>query len=795
MIWYNFKLFVRRILKDKLFSLVNVLGLTIGITSFLILFLHVSNEKSFDKHFPDHQNIYRVISTPVGHDATQWARSLGIIHEAVVKMPEIKAAVQFSHTPVGTFKIGEQSFQQKDILSVDSGFISMFSVESVVGDLSEINKPNTVFISEDFAAKYFKGENPVGKTIEIDALQYMQNLGTYEIRGIVKNTYPRTHLNYELLLSQKGALGERFASLSGRKIHWTYNYIKLKEHVDPTVVTSKILAYYDSSQLKETRGPKDYQFSLEPLTDIHLKSNDRFELKESSGKVNIGLFVVISFVILLVSLLNFTNLTIAKLIKRSKELGLKKSIGAAKKQLIGEVLVQVFIFCLIATVFSFAFIEFLKPFINQFFEIEFNVFYSDPIVYVSILAVFLICLGLTFVFVTFYLFHKTSTIDILAENKNFSGSMVLKSLLVGQVAIVILLLSSTFLVNKQINFIFDQPLGFEKENVVVLQMKDLDKDPAVFAAELKRLSSVSSVGFTRQYFGYPTQSLPLEGLGIDGSAEFVFANYDYLKTMNIQLVESWINLTADTIRGMVINEHLYKRLMEKHGSMEALNAYQLTQPLEPDQVRINFIGVAEDFNYNSAHQAIGDFAFWLDESYNRAVFTHVRLNPGNLRTALKEVEQVWNENYPGQEFNYFFIDDQIASQYKAETVLSRILTTFSLICVLICVVGISAMSLFISQQRTKEIGIRKVNGARISEILSMLNRDFVKWVAIAFVIATPIAWYAMNKWLENFAYKTNLSWWIFALTGLLALGIALLTVSWQSWKAATRNPVEALRYE
>jgi putative ABC transport system permease protein len=275
----------------------------------------------------------------------------------------------------------------------------------------------------------------------------------------------------------------------------------------------------------------------------------------------------------------------------------------------------------------------------------------------------------------------------------------------------------------------------------------------------------------------------------------VFANYDYLKTMNIQLLENWILPSADTVRGMVINNHLYKRLLEKHGSMEALNAFQETQPLEPDQTRINFIGVAKDFNYSSAHETVGDFTFWLDESNNRARFIHIRLTPGNLHAGMQKIRETWNTFYPGQEFDYFFIDETIAMQYKAETILSRILFAFSTIGILISIIGISALSLFISQQRTKEIGIRKVNGARVSEILALLNKDFVKWVIISFVIATPIAWYAMHLWLENFAYKTTLSWWIFALAGLLALGIALLTVSWQSWRAATRNPVEALRYE
>jgi len=240
--------------------------------------------------------------------------------------------------------------------------------------------------------------------------------------------------------------------------------------------------------------------------------------------------------------------------------------------------------------------------------------------------------------------------------------------------------------------------------------------------------------------------------------------------------------------------------MEKYGSIEALNTYIQTQALQPEQKDYLYntqkiVGVAEDFNYNSAHENIGDFIFALDELRNRARFIHIRLGEGSLHAGMDAIKTVWNESYPNQSMNYFFIDEKIAQQYKAETILSRILFAFSSIGILLSIIGISALSLFISQQRTKEIGIRKVNGASISEILALLNLRFVRWVLIAFVIATPIAWYATTKWLESFAYKTELSWWIFALAGLLALGIALMTVSWQSWRAATRNPIEALRYE
>ncbi|WP_297094851.1 ABC transporter permease [uncultured Draconibacterium sp.] len=790
---YNLKITIRRLFKDKAFSLINIFGLAIGISSFLVLFIHVSNEKSFDKHFTDHENIYRVTSIPGGLENAAWARSMGIVYTASEEIPEVELATQFTHCEEGTIKMGETSISQKDIMSVDEAFMQLFEVEPLVGNLSEISKPNTVFVTEDFARKYYGNLNPVGQTIKIEALQYTRDLGDYEIRGVVKNTHPKTHFRYELLISQKGALQERFVSLPDRKIQWTYNYFKLQKDADPQLVAEKVAAFYDNSNLKTTPGPQEYGFALFPMDDIHLKSDYRFELRESSSKINIGLFILISFVILTISLLNFTNLSIAKLIKRSKELGLKKSIGATKSQLVKQVLMEVFLVCVMAIGISLLAIESLKPMINRLFEIEFDIYFSEPVVYLTITGVLFTCLLLTAVFVAAFLLARSSAIDILSGRNNFSGSYVLKSLLVVQVTIVIILISGTFLVNKQISFVLNKPLGFDKENVVVIRVKDFSKDPAVFARELEKQSAIESVGFTQQHFGYPAQGFGLEGLGLDGTAEFVFANYDYLKTMNIKLVHNWIKPDADTVRGMVINNHLYQRLMERHGSMENLLAYSNAQPLEPGETRINYIGVAEDFNYSSAHESIGDFAFWLDEGGNRARFTHVRIN--NLHAGMEAIKNTWNEYYPNQELDYFFIDEKIAQQYKAETILSRILFAFSTIGIFISIIGISALALFISQQRTKEIGIRKVNGATVSEILGLLNQSFVKWVLIAFVIATPLAFYAMSKWLENFAYKTSMSWWIFALAGVLALVIALITVTWHSWRSATRNPVESLRYE
>jgi len=269
---YNLKITIRRLLKDKTFLLINVFGLVIGITSFLVLFIHVSNEKSFDKHIVGHENIYRVCSAPKGNPSKE-ARSMGIVYSFSSEIPEVELATQFIHSPVGTIKIGDNSFQQNDILWVDEAFIEMFEVKAKEGNSLELEKPNTVFISEDFARKHYGNINPVGQIIKFEADQYRNNIGDYEVRGIVKNTHPKTHFKYELLLSQKGNSQNVFEELPNYKYVWAYNYFKLKKGASPELVAKKLTALWDKSALKQKTGPKEYDFPLFPMDDIHLPSS------------------------------------------------------------------------------------------------------------------------------------------------------------------------------------------------------------------------------------------------------------------------------------------------------------------------------------------------------------------------------------------------------------------------------------------------------------------------------------------------------------------------------------------
>ncbi|GAB7088713.1 ABC transporter permease [Marinifilum fragile] len=795
MLWYHLKLSVLRLLHSKTFSVTNILGLSVGLASFFVLFVHVQNEKSYDKHINDHQEIYRVISTP-SHIDDSWARSLGFIKQTSLNFPEVENACQFSHAKLENITIHDQNtISQNDVLSVDTNFIHMFGIESIVGDLSEISNPDVTFVSERFAQKYFKNENPIGQTIETESLRARDGSGKFEIAGIFKNTPIKTHFNCEILLSQKGNLEERFKVLSTRKIQWVYNYLKLKKGTSPNFIADKILNDFNKSSFRQTRGPKDYKFQLEKLTDIHLKSNHRFELKESNTKINIYLFTIVAFVILFVSLVNFISLITVNLFKRAKEFGLKSSIGAHKKHLLYQILIEVLLLSSVAIFISLFAIELIKPIISQYYEIQFDIFFNEPIIYWAIFII-LFCSGtLSTLFVRFFILKRNSISEIIKGLLPLTGKKLLQPLMIFQILIVMVLISSTIFVNKQINFILDKPLGFTKENIVVLRQKDFRKDPNVFANELRKNSQIEFVGFTRQYFGYPTQTFALEGFGIEGTAEVSFSNLDFLQTMNIPLLHDYINRSKDTIEGFIINKHLYDRLMEKHNNIENLNSFRSGQPLEADQRRVDIIGVVDDFNYNSAHQQIGDYIFYINESPSNARFTHIKIASGDIRPAMDYIQSEWDKHYPDQKMEYFFMNDKITQQYKSENILRKILLSFSILAVVIGIIGISALSYFSSEQRTKEIGIRKTNGAKTYEIIRMLNKDFLKWVIIAFVLACPIACYAMNKWLENFAYKTKMSWWVFALSGVMVMGIALLTVTWQSWKAARRNPVESLRYE
>ena len=365
MLWYHLKLSILRLFKNKVFSITNILGLSFGIASFIVLFIHVQNEKSYDKHIPEHRNIYRVISTPnhINDEwSDAWARSLGFIKETSLNFPEVADATQFSHAKLETIILNNQSISQQDVLSVDTNFMNIFDVKCVIGNLSDISKPNVAFISERFAQKFFNDVNPIGQYITTETLKSREGSGDFQIVGIIENTPLKTHFNCEILLSQKGELEERYNRLSERKIHWVYNYVKLNNKGEHADVANKLLKSYNSSSFKEKPGPREYRFRLLKMTDIHLKSNHRFELKESTSKLNINLFIAVSFVILFVSLINFVSLITVNLLKRSKEFGLKASIGAHKKHLLYQVLLEVLLLCSAAIIISLLAIEIIKTF-------------------------------------------------------------------------------------------------------------------------------------------------------------------------------------------------------------------------------------------------------------------------------------------------------------------------------------------------------------------------------------------------------------------------------------------------
>ena len=407
MLRHNLLFAIRRLINEKGYTLITLIGLVSGISAFLVLFLYVANEKSFDRHIPEHDRIYRAHTSPEGGEDAPWARSLGFIIPASENIPEVEEATLFAHSPEGMVKIEDRTIQLKDVLTVDENFFGMFGIRMISGDYREISKPNVVFITEEVARRYFGNDNPIGKTLEILELQYDQKLGHYEIRGVVESIHPKTHFRYEMLTSQKGGMQQRFDYIPSGRLQWTYSYVKLSKGANSTAVAGKYQQYYDAN-LKENMGypPVHHIISLMPIRDIRLKSAMRFELRENASRVNLNLFIVISFVVLLVSLLNFINLTIARIIRHSREFGLRKAIGAGLLNLTFQILAEVMVIVLLATASAVILIELGKSGLNSLFDIEFSVFYAEPAVFLSIGGVFFFAIGTTAIFIAYHLYRK-----------------------------------------------------------------------------------------------------------------------------------------------------------------------------------------------------------------------------------------------------------------------------------------------------------------------------------------------------------------------------------------------------
>ena len=804
MIKYYLKTTIRNLIRNKFYSIINMIGLAIGITACILIMLYVQNELSYDKFQEKADRIYRVNLFSVRDNNTfKLPQSSPPLRNTIQDViPEVEEAVRVSQywEPVMQYK--DKVFNETKWCFADDNFFKIFSAWFIYGDPNTaLVEPYTVVLTESTAKRYFGNENPLGKTL---TRKYNYD---WTVTGVIKDFPENSHLKPDFLGSIKSRPYNNGPNWLNNIL---YTYVLLREGTSNQDVDSKLedvvkkhvgpfMTKYRGESLEEfTVKGNQYNYYTQPLTDIHLNTEVIAGPELSVNTSYLIIFSLIAAFILVIACINYMNMSTARSVNRAKEVGLKKSLGSNRNKLVLQFLSESVFITLIALALALVLIKILLPAFNNLIDrqLEFNC--TGNFGTIPLLLIFGIVVGIVAgSYPAFFLASFNPVKIINGIHKSEGSHRSLRSgLVVFQLIVTIVLFSGTFFISKQLNFLQKQELGFNKENLVIIKnaaylwtnkpsfKNELLEQPGVLEVSNSVYIPGRSKSNNTFFHELPSEATLLSQLWIDE---------DFLEAYEIELLQGrfFEKENPSNAKSIVLSEKALKDLNIKDPIGKKLYKKQ-----KSEETTFTIIGIVKDFHLSSLHQEIWPLVLFADDDMLKRVgeYFSVRIS-GDVQKNLKYIEQTWNKYADGQPLDYIFFDEDFGRLYAADVRTKKIVSVFSVLAILIACLGLLALAAFVAEQRTKEIGIRKVNGARIGQILYSLNKKFIKWVLTAFVIAAPIAYYAMNKWLEDFAYKTSLNWWVFALAGLAALLVTIITVSWQSWRAATRNPVEALRYE
>jgi putative ABC transport system permease protein len=820
----NWKISIRNILKHKSLSLINILGLAFGLAASLLIMMHVSHEYSYDRNWQKADDIYRISYNRYQNGALSFksAKSLnGMASVIREKVPEVIGSTGIFKDVVTVYNENNQ-IQDIQMFVADSTFFSVFKLDFInQKGANPLTDLYSSVISESAALSLFGTTDAVGKWFKV--CQGWR----FCVSGVYRNLPTNTHLPFDMLLTPQtyshyfqnwdDATGAEVIRNPNAHINnhpvtswdWgyngNYNYLLLRPGSDPQQIESKIAKIAVDYTKSITQNDGKAEFQLQPITDIHLNSHLENEIKPNGDRNSVLALVFISLVILCIAWINFINLTLVRAVEHAKSIGLRKIVGAMKKQLIAQFMVEALITNLVSIVIALGLVLLLKGWFASAsgMQIVPTIGWKYLILFTALITIGILVSGL---YPALYL-SSYKPVDLFKGIKT-SGTNKLdvrKFLVVGQFAASILLIAGVLTVFKQISYMKSIDLGVNIDRTLVTyspptmisrpqRMSKLD----TYKSTIRETVGVESIATSSAIPGKEILWKRQDIRKIDDlpnalkSYAYAYIDYDFIKTFNLQLLagRNYAETENGNNKNLIVNEMAMNQL----GFSSPESAVNSFVKVGNDQYQI--IGVLKNYHQESLKKEIKPIVFFYGYQWMADIgYYSIKVNTADLKNTISQIENIWTKTYPEDHFKYFFLDDEFDAQYKADQAFGRMFSLFTGLAIFIAAIGLFGLAVYSANQRTKEIGVRKVNGARDSEILVLLNRDFVKWVAIAFVIATPIAYFAMKKWLESFAYKTDLSWWIFALAGLLALGIALLTVSYQSWKAAAKNPVEALRYE
>ena len=797
---------LRNLFKNRIYTFINVVGLTVGISSVILILLYVQDEVSYDRYDPDTANIYRIYWQS-GNPQTRTPHPMA---QALVKdFPEVEHAVTLS--PIWGPGLTRQSFSvrnlekdirynEKDILSVDSTFFDVFPIQIIQGNRKKVLRtPGKLLLSESAARKYFGDEDPIGKFL---AVNDDQNL--IEIEGVYADFPQQSHFHAMALVSYVHM--KSYEDPESAYYTWAdfghFNYIKLHPDADPDKLEGQLLQwagnYMDANEEDIRRITQNNEgFRLQNIQDIHLKSHLMWELEANGDIGYVYIMVAAALIILIIASINFMNLTTAKSAERAKEIGVRRTLWAMRKQLSFQFIGESLIVALFSMILAGLAVEMLLPFFNQLSGKSLEVsLVRNPTILITILGIGLITGVLSGLYPSMIL-SSINAVQVLKGKFTTSkqGNRFSKMLVIFQFAMAIILISGTVIILNQMNFIQTKNLGFTKESTLMIPLRqwDLRSNFETLQTELMKVPGVESVGASSNVPGTQFNQNPIFSVADNShrvDASQMYVDYDLIETSGLEIVSGRgfdRAFPGDTANTFIINEAAAKalRLDEPVGK-------EIVLEMDEDLYRGSIVGVIKNFHYQSLHQPVRPVIIQRLPYYNTVL---VRFNSNNFPATLAAIESTWEKFDDSFGFEYSFLDDTISSQYSAENKMGMVFGLFAGIAIIISCMGLFGLASLNFAQRKKEVGIRKIMGAPLTHLLINLVRDYTKLILISTLVAMPIAWIVMRDWLNHFIFKVNINVWIFLLTGLGTLLIAWLTIGYLTLRTASLNPVDTLKEE
>lgn len=799
-----FKIALRNLLRHKLFSLINILGLAIGMAACLLILQYVHFELSYDTFHRNGKDIYRV---PVEYylangqrDYIEAAAPPAMGPTLKQDFPEVADMARiFADNVIMTYQ--NTRFWEEKIYYADPSFLSVFSFPLINGDArTALSEPNTLVLTESAARKYFGKDEPVGKIIQLDGQQNLL------VTGVLQDVPVNSHLQFSALISFATLEQREQGNLYSHGNDWGwynfFTYLRLKPQVNADRFAAKLPAFIQKYQGEDMRA-KNYglRLFLQPLSDIQLNNTVSYEKDVRGNRQAVYFLAVIALFIVVIAWVNYVNLSTARAAERAKEVGIRKVVGSTRLQLIQQFLLESVLINLIAVTVAVFLAYALLPFFGSLVgkNIPFTFWQDERF---TLLSLGLLLTGtVASAFYPAFVLSSFKPVRVLKGNTlvGNQGIWLRRSLVVVQFAASVALIIGTLVVYRQLQFMRRQELGVNIDQTLIIRGPQIQDSTYAtgkftFQTELLRHPGVRSVTFSNQVPGEEVTNtagnVHRKGeKGKEGNYSLVWIDYNFIPAYQLKMVAGR-NFSAQfgTDRQAVVLNETAVRALGFRTAQAALNQVVIVRNQEK-----TVVGVVKDYHQRSLQNRHEPMVFIGDLS--RAEYFSIKINSANSREVIAAVKSNYEVRFPGNPFEYFFLDEYFAQQYQADQQFGQAFAFFAGLAIFVACLGLFGLASFTTAQRTKEIGVRKVLGASVADILLLLSKDFIRLLVIAFLVAVPVAWYVMHQWLQNYAFRTDLTWWLFALPALLVLFIALLTVSFQAIKAAVANPVKALRSE